>query len=93
VAAISPEHFAILQGVLDRDYVPHLSPLLNPSNQDEQNTTKNRSRAFCGFVLQSICGTTIEVAVQSVVDDFNDEGLDGFITTRVIRRFTLCRGS
>jgi len=41
-----------------------------------QLTLQESVKSVCGFVIQSICGTTIEVALSDVVYDFNDEGLD-----------------
>ena len=66
----------ILQQVLENDFIPLLPPLINQNEPVEKQQTKNLSRAFAAFALHKVCGISPELASKSVVDDFDDYGLD-----------------
>ncbi|KAB2928909.1 MAG: AIPR family protein [Leptonema illini] len=76
MTAISREHLTILEKVLEDGYVQHLPPLLDNSKPPDEQKKKNQSRAFGAFALQCICDISKENAAISVVDDFDDLGLD-----------------
>lgn len=76
MASIPPEQLAMLTTVLDRDFVPHLPPLLAPKADTSENETKNRSRALSGFVIRALTDVSPEIAARDVVDDYDDEGID-----------------
>ncbi|MEX2374288.1 MAG: AIPR family protein [Dehalococcoidia bacterium] len=73
---LSPEHTVMLDAVLDRDFIPHLPPLIDQSKPSDELLKKNRSRAFGAFALRHLCGISAQEAAQSVVDDFDDYGVD-----------------
>jgi hypothetical protein len=73
--AIRPEQFAILKKHLELKYVPHLPKLLKPKS-DAENLTKNIDRSFSAFALDHICLLDPAKAAKSVVDDFEDYGID-----------------
>lgn len=73
--AIRPEQFAILKLHLEKVYVPHLPKLLQPKNPAE-DLSKNIDRSFAAFALDHICQIDPKRAAKSVVDDFDDYGID-----------------
>ena len=73
---MTPEQLELLKQHLSNEFVPHLPPLLKPKSDAAQNETKNVSRAFSAFAIHKITGTGSEAASKSVVDDFDDNGLD-----------------
>lgn len=73
---LSAEHTVMLDSTLDRDFIPHLPPLSDLSKPADELLRKNRSRAFGAFALRHLCGITAPEAARSVVDDFDDYGID-----------------
>jgi AIPR protein len=87
MTAISPENLTILRTILNREYVPHLPPLLDLTRPLDEQTAKNVSRALSAFVVSKICRVGSIDASASVVDDFNDRGIDAIyydFTTRTL---------
>jgi hypothetical protein len=76
MSALEPQYMAMLERVLDADYVPHLPPLLDTSKPEIEKQKKNRSRAFSAFALRNLCQVSIVDAAKAVVDDFDDHGVD-----------------
>lgn len=74
--AIEAHYLAVLKDLLERDYIRHLPDLIAPANNPEQNRAKNISRAFSAFFISNECELSPEEATRSVVDDFDDGGLD-----------------
>lgn len=73
--ALEPQYMTILKKVLADRFVPFLPPLLgnaNPANV----ATKQLSRAFSAFALHKLLDITPRAAAASVVDDFQDKGID-----------------
>ncbi|WP_198017219.1 AIPR family protein [Methylocapsa acidiphila] len=66
----------MLEKVLAADFVPHLPPLLDASKPADQQARKNLSRAFAGFAISKLCEIPPKEAAASVVDDFDDYGID-----------------
>src|SRR5580700_9342196 len=77
MSALDQAHFAMLQKVLETDFVPHLPPLLDHTKPVEEQNRKNQSRAFAAFALSKICSIDAAEAAKAIVDDFDDFGLDG----------------
>ncbi|WP_199153354.1 AIPR family protein [Chromobacterium sp. ASV23] len=75
MAALEPQYMTILKQVLALRFVPFLPPLLGNSNPADQ-AAKQLSRAFSAFVLHKLLDITPQAAAASVVDDFNDKGID-----------------
>ena len=73
--ALEPQCLAILKQVLAARFVPFLPPLLGNVNPAD-HAAKQLSRAFSAFVLHKLLDITPQVAAASVVDDFNDKGID-----------------
>lgn len=73
--ALEPQYLAILKQVLAARFVPFLPPLLGNANPTDQ-AAKQLSRAFSAFVLHKLLDITPQAAAASVVDDFNDKGID-----------------
>ncbi|HGM4225928.1 AIPR family protein [Pseudomonas aeruginosa] len=65
----------ILKQVLAARFVPFLPPLLGNANPADQ-AAKQLSRAFSAFALHKLLDITPQAAAASVVDDFNDKGID-----------------
>lgn len=76
MAALEPSYMQILHTVLLQRFVPLLPPLLNTSESVVNNNKKQLSRAFSAFALQKLLDITPQAAAASVVDDFNDKGID-----------------
>ncbi|WP_332639950.1 AIPR family protein [Brevundimonas sp.] len=72
---IRSEQFAILKLHLGKVYVPHLPDLLRPTNTP-RDAEKNIDRAFSAFVIDHLCSMNARSAARSVVDDFDDHGID-----------------
>ncbi|TCO76036.1 AIPR protein [Plasticicumulans lactativorans] len=75
MAALESQYMTILKKVLADRFVPFLPPLLGNANPTDQ-AAKQLSRAFSAFVLHKLLDITPQVAAASVVDDFNDKGID-----------------
>src|SRR5579863_8796961 len=76
MAPLSPHHMSLLERVLSTDFVPLLPPLLDTSKPADQQRKKNLSRAFAAFALSKLCEIPPKEASASVVDDFDDYGID-----------------
>ena len=72
---IRPEQFAILKRHLETLYVPHLPPLIQPKGPVD-DLKKNIDRAFAAFAVDHLCRANPKRAAQSVIDDFDDYGID-----------------
>lgn len=75
MAALDPQYLAILKQVLAARFVPFLPPLLGNANPTDQ-AAKQFSRAFSAFALHKLLDIAPQAAAASVVDDFNDKGID-----------------
>lgn len=76
MAALEAQYMTILKKVLAERFVPSLPPLLDTKKPAADQHGKQLSRAFSAFALHKLLGITPQVAVASVVDDFNDKGID-----------------
>ena len=76
MAALEPQYMAILKKVLAERFVPSLPPLLDTSKPPAEQQAKQLSQAFSAFALHKLLDITPQVATASVVDDFNDKGID-----------------
>ncbi|MFN4342856.1 MAG: AIPR family protein [Azonexus sp.] len=76
MAALEPQYMAILKKVLAERFVPSLPPLLDTSKPAAEQQAKQLSRAFSAFALHKLLDITPQAAAVSVVDDFNDKGID-----------------
>jgi hypothetical protein len=76
MAALEPQYMTILKKALADRFVPSLPPLLDTTKPAAEQQAKQLSRAFSAFVLHKLLDITPKDAAASVVDDFNDKGLD-----------------
>lgn len=76
MTGLNEQHTALLKEALAKDYVDGLPPLLDQSKPEEQSQVKNLSRAFSAFAISHICDIKPSEASSSVVDDFDDYGID-----------------
>lgn len=74
--SLEPRYMTILKKVLAERFVPSLPPLLDTKKSAEDQKAKQLSRAFSAFVLHKLLDITPQAAAESVVDDFNDKGID-----------------
>lgn len=74
--ALEPQYMVILKKVLANRFVPSLPPLLDSTKPATEQQAKQLSRAFSAFVLHKLLDITPQAAAVSVVDDFNDKGID-----------------
>lgn len=75
MAALEPQYMTILKQVLADRFVPFLPPFLGTA-KPEDLAAKQLSRAFSAFALHKLLDITPQAAAASVVDDFNDKGID-----------------
>lgn len=76
MAALEPQYMTILKKVLADRFVPSLPPLLDKTKPATEQQAKQLSRAFSAFALHKLLDITPQAAAVSVVDDFNDKGID-----------------
>ncbi|HBN9520359.1 AIPR family protein [Pseudomonas aeruginosa] len=76
MAALEPQHMTVLKKILAERFVPSLPPLLDTAKPAAEQQAKQLSRAFSAFVLHKLLDITPQEAAASVVDDFNDKGID-----------------
>ncbi len=76
MASLGENFDAILKSKLKADFVPRLPPLLNKQAKPDEQDKKQLSRAFAGFVLHKHLDLSVVEACASVVDDFDDCGID-----------------
>ena len=76
MSALQNHYKVLLEEILEKDFVPHLPPLLDQTKPLDQQQRKNLSRAFSAFALHKICAISPRDAAQSVIDDFDDDGID-----------------
>ncbi len=76
MAALDPQFIGILKKILAERFVPFLPPLLDVTKPLAEQEAKQLSRAFSAFTLNKLLDVTPQVASASVVDDFNDKGID-----------------
>lgn len=74
--SLTPDQFRLLKERLETLFVPHLPPLLDTTKPLEDQKIKNISRSLSAFALHKLCGIDHVAAAKSVVDDFDDNGLD-----------------
>jgi hypothetical protein len=75
MAALEPQYMTILKKVLAARFAPFLPPLLGNASAVDQ-AAKQLSRAFSAFALHKLLDITPQEAATSVVDDFQDKGID-----------------
>jgi hypothetical protein len=77
MTALADNYLDMLKRELTDHYVSHLPPLLNTTGTTpQQQAEKQISRAFSAFVLNKRHDVSPPSAAMSVVDDFNDSGVD-----------------
>jgi hypothetical protein len=76
MSALEQHYIALLERTLDDDFVPSLPPLLEQNKPIVEQRRKNLARAFSAFALRHICSISHADAAKSVVDDFDDYGVD-----------------
>ena len=75
MAALESQHMTVLKKILAERFVPFLPPLVGAAKPEDQ-AAKQLSRAFSAFALHKLLNITPQAAAASVVDDFNDKGID-----------------
>jgi len=73
---MTPDQLTLFKAQLDEDYVPHLPPLLAAGRSPDHDARKNTSRALSAFAIHKLVGTDQETAAKSVIDDYEDHGID-----------------
>lgn len=93
MAAISAEHLQALRLILEGRYVS-LLPDLIPRNgsTEEENAAKQVSRAFNAFIIQKRFDISAQDAALSVVDNFNDNGIDAIYYDEADKCLVLVQG-
>lgn len=75
--AISPDNLVALKAVLEERYVSFLPDLITKAGTSEEDKKiKQIARAFNAFVVQKYFDTSAQDAAASVIDNFEDNGID-----------------
>jgi hypothetical protein len=86
---MTADQLTLLKSRLDEDYVPDLPPLLNTTHRAEHMAAKNTSRALSAFAIQKLVGTDRVTAAKSVVDDYEDHGIDAIYYSQATKKLFL----
>lgn len=89
---MNDSQFAILKTKLAGEFVPPLPPLLDRSKPAEHQVTKNISRAFSAFVIHKMCGLNADLSAKSVVDDYEDNGIDAIHFHQTSKKLFIVQG-
>lgn len=92
ISPLNDSELARLNSVLDRDFVPHLPPLLPHARTTDDVDKKQRSRALSAFALASLCKIAPQAAAAAVVDDFEDGGIDACYLRQTEKQLWLVQG-
>lgn len=85
-----PEQFLnILKSKLEKEFVPHLPELIGKDKQKVEQDKKQLSRAFSAFALSKLLNIGVATAAKSVVDDFDDNGIDAIFYDRTAKTLYL----
>lgn len=76
MTALPANFLSILTKKIEAEFVPHLPELINKDRPKIDQDKKQLSRAFSAFVIHKMLNIGIAVAAKSVVDDFDDNGID-----------------
>lgn len=76
MTALQANYLSILKSKLEQDFVQHLPELIDKTKSKEEQDKKQLSRAFSAFVFHKMLNISIVDAGKTVVDDFNDCGID-----------------
>ena len=76
MSALSSEQMILLERNLTSSYLPHLPALLPNNKSPDEVAKKNLSRAFSAFVIRHLADASEKEAAESIVDDFDDFGID-----------------
>ena len=76
MTALPANFLSILTKKIEAEFVPHLPELINKDRPKIDQDKKQLSRAFSAFVIHKMLNISIAVAAKSVVDDFDDNGID-----------------
>lgn len=76
MAALEPQYMEILKKELQDHFIQFLPKLLGTKKTATDQAAKQLSRAFSAFALHTKLGVSPKTAASSVVDDFDDNGLD-----------------
>lgn len=85
MAALQPQFLAPLKELLQQRFVPHLPPLLGQGGREDL-PEKQIARAFSAYVIQTRFGIDAKLAAQSVLDDYNDQGIDAIYFDETTRK-------
>ncbi len=74
--ALQPNFLSIFRKKLQSEFVPHLPELIEKNRPKQDQDKKQLSRAFSAFVIHKLLNVGVIASAKSVVDDFDDNGLD-----------------
>jgi len=89
---MTPDQVQILKQKLADEFVPELPPLLDLTAPAAHRADKNVARAFNGYAIQKIAGLDTATAAKSVVDDYNDNGIDAIYYHQPSKKMFLVQG-
>lgn len=89
---MTEDQIAILRQKLVTEFVPELPPLLDRGKPEAHRDAKNVARAFNGYAIQKIAGLDTVTAAKSVVDDFEDNGIDAIYYHQHSQKLFLIQG-
>lgn len=89
MTALPANFLSILSKKIEVEFVPHLPELINKDRPKIDQDKKQLSRGFSAFVIHKMLNIGIAVAANSVVDDFDDNGIDAIYYDTVTKTLFL----
>lgn len=83
---MTPDQLILIKAQLNDDYVADLPPLLAAGRSTEHDQRKNTSRALSAFTVHKLVGTDRETAAKSVIDDYEDHGIDAIFYNQATKQ-------
>lgn len=83
---MTADQLTLFKSQLNADYVPDLPPLLDMTHPVEHMAAKNTSRALSAFAIHKLVGTDRETAAKSVIDDYEDHGIDAIFYNQTTKK-------
>jgi len=78
-----------LSAQLERRYFPHLPTLTHPGRSPEQVRQNHHTRSLAAYAVATLADLDEVTAATSVIDDFNDNGVDAIYFDRPTARLIL----
>lgn len=83
---MTPDQLTLFKTQLNEHYVQDLPPLLAAGRSPNHDSRKNTSRALSAFAIHKLVRTDRETAAKSVIDDYEDHGIDAIFFNQATKQ-------